>query len=51
MTRNEIFWMLLITVVMTLNGWRARNDNPPLAILMIAIPLCGWVALMLGRVP
>jgi hypothetical protein len=50
MTRNEVlvFWMLLITVMMVLNGWR-NKDNPPLAILLIAIPLCGWVALMLGK--
>ena len=49
MTRDQIFWMLLVTVVMALNGARARKDNPPLAILMIAIPLCGWVTLILGK--
>jgi len=49
MSRSEIFWMLLVTVVMVLNGARARKDNPALAILMIAIPLCGWIALMLGK--
>ena len=39
MTRSEMFWMLLVTVVMVLNGARARKDNPALAILMIVIPL------------
>ena len=49
MTRNEIFWLLLITVVMTLAGWREASRNAPLATLLIAIPICGWIALYLGR--
>jgi len=49
MTRQEIFWMMLVTVILVLNGLRERNHNPGLAILMIAIPLCGWAALWLGR--
>lgn len=49
MTRYEIFWMTLLTVILTFNGWRERKHNPPLAILMIAIPLCGWAALVLGK--
>jgi hypothetical protein len=49
MTRGEIFWMTLVTVILVLNGLRERKHNPGLAILMIAIPLCGWIALVLGK--
>ena len=49
MTRSEVFWMLLVTVVMVLNGVRARRDNPALAIRRFAIPLCGWAAPRLGK--
>ena len=48
MARNEIFWLLLVTVVMVLAGWRERA-NPPLATLLIAIPVCGWLALYFGK--
>lgn len=49
MTRNEIFWMLLVTIILVAAGARERKHNPGLAILMIAIPLCGWAALMWGK--
>ena len=49
MTQPQLFGMLLITVLMCINGTREiRNDNPYMGILLIAVPVCGWVSLWLA---
>jgi hypothetical protein len=49
MSRADLYSMLLLTVVMVASGVREHRNNRPLAIVLIAIPVCGWAALLLGR--
>lgn len=49
MSRNELFMMMLVTVLMVETGVREARHNLSLGIVMIAIPLIGWLALLLGK--
>jgi hypothetical protein len=50
MTRGALFSMLLVTACLGINGVRelVARRNVSLGILMVSIPLCGWVAIWLG---
>jgi hypothetical protein len=49
MDRSTLFGMSLLTVIMVSAGVRECRNNPGLAVLMIAIPVCGWIALIWGK--
>lgn len=50
MTRDELFWTSLVTVVMWSAAAREfHSGNRRVAVLMFAIPLCGWLAIFFGR--
>jgi hypothetical protein len=49
-TRYDLFWFLLVTVLMIAAGVREiRIGNAKTATALIAIPVCGWIALLFGR--
>jgi hypothetical protein len=46
MTQTQLFTTLLITVLLCINGAREiRNRNVGLGLLLIAIPVCGWLSI------
>ena len=51
MSQSDLFMMMLLTTLMTLNGVRCvRNKEVYLGVLLIATPICGWVSLWAGRI-
>jgi hypothetical protein len=51
MTQSSLFAMLLVTACMGINGVRelVARRNISLGILMVAIPLCGWLSIWFGK--
>jgi hypothetical protein len=51
MTQQEIFWALLLTVIMWISGIKELviGQNQSLGALLMFIPICGWVSLMWGK--
>jgi len=51
MSGGGMFLMLLLTVLMTVSGVREISQQRyAMGVTLIAIPACGWIALMFGRV-
>lgn len=46
MTQTQLFFALLLTVLMCINAVREiRNRNFAMGVLLISIPVCGWVSI------
>lgn len=46
MTQTQLFFALLVTVLLGVNGTREIvRRNFAMGLLLIAIPICGWVSI------
>jgi len=46
MTQPQLFLALLLTVLMSINGTRSiLYGNWAMGLLLIAIPICGWLSI------
>ena len=50
MTRNELFWLLVVTIAMVIPGTREIvRRNFAFGALLVLIPVAGWAAIWFGK--